>query len=390
MSIPVAAFLSTAALNIVIGVCAAMLLASRTRPKLPPIHWPLAMFVAWTLLAVAFSESPRDGWPQIRKFYIFLALPLVYTAVSRLAHLRAMLLAMVGAAAASAAWSLVQFWAKYRRAQELNQDFYQAYVADRITGFMSHWMTFGGEMMIASLVLFSFLLFASYTRTWLWMGLGCGAAIGAAVLLGGTRSIWPATVIGGLYLVWCWRRKWILAVPVAAAIALVAAPAPVRQRIESVYKPGAADSNQDRVILARTGLRMVAANPWLGVGPEHVQRRFLEYLPEDLGKPPWWGHLHNIYLQYAAERGLPALAALLWLVGATLRRFLGSARRMASGDPRRFAVHAATASILGVLVGGMLEHNLGDSEVLVLFVSMIACGYAALEQEPPKEIGDAG
>jgi hypothetical protein len=82
---------------------------------------------------------------------------------------------------------------------------------------------------------------------------------------------------------------------------------------------------------------------------------------------------------------------LLWLAGKVLIDFLGATRREsgASGD-RRFILHAATASILGVLIGGMLEHNLGDSEVLVLFLSMIGCGYAALEQTATEDRVDAG
>ena len=36
--------------------------------------------------------------------------------------------------------------------------FYEFYVGSRITGFMSHWMTFGGEEMVVLLLLVSYLL----------------------------------------------------------------------------------------------------------------------------------------------------------------------------------------------------------------------------------------
>ena len=54
---------------------------------------------------------------------------------------------------------------------------YDYYLDDRIKGFSSHWMTFGGEQMIALLMLFSFLLFAC-PRRWRSVGWCCGAYCG--------------------------------------------------------------------------------------------------------------------------------------------------------------------------------------------------------------------
>jgi len=28
----------------------------------------------------------------------------------------------------------------------------------------------------------------------------------------------------------------------------------------------------------------------------------------------WYGHLHNIYLQYAAERGIPTMLMMMWML----------------------------------------------------------------------------
>src|SRR5947207_1008235 len=66
-------------------------------------------------------------------------------------------------AALSAAWGLEQFASKYAAAMAAQQNFYEVYVANRITGFMGHWMTFSGEMMIAVLLAGAVLLFA-YSR----------------------------------------------------------------------------------------------------------------------------------------------------------------------------------------------------------------------------------
>ena len=54
---------------------------------------------------------------------------------------------------------------------------------------------------------------------------------------------------------------------------------------------------------------MIEAHPLLGLGPEEPHYQFDQYLPPDVTVPApgWYGHLHNIYLQYAAERGIPVM-----------------------------------------------------------------------------------
>src|SRR5262249_20225086 len=103
--------------------------------------------------------------------------------------------------------------------------------------------------------------------------------------------------------------------------------------------------------------------------------------PEDVQRPlpkGWYGHLHNVYIQYAAERGLPALLFLLWLVGKFVRDLI---RGLAYANEGRFAVCGALAVMAAVLAEGLFEHNLGDSEVLTMFLASVSCGYAALESQ---------
>ena len=58
---------------------------------------------------------------------------------------------------------------------------------------------------------------------------------------------------------------------------------------------------------------MVKANPLVGVGPTRVGARYREFLdPNEPGHVI--PHLHNVPMQIAAERGLPALAAWLGML----------------------------------------------------------------------------
>ena len=44
----------------------------------------------------------------------------------------------------------------------------------------------------------------------------------------------------------------------------------------------------------------------------------------------------------------------------------------------------AAAVIIGTMVEGFFELNLGDSEPLALFLAVLACGYIALERAPEE------
>ena len=88
-------------------------------------------------------------------------------------------------------------------------------------------------------------------------------------------------------------------------------------------------------------------------------------------------HLHNVPMQIAAERGLPALVMWLWFVGAAivgLRPLLRRAR------DRGFAA-TATGAIAAMITAGMFEYNFGDSEFLMLFLVLVTLPFAALRTD---------
>ena len=183
----------------------------------------------------------------------------------------------------------------------------------------------------------------------------------------------------------------ILLAPIALVLLVSLGPDSLRARFTSVLQPhGEVDSNQHRIVTYRTGLRMIQAHPLLGLGPEHVGIHFEEYLPDDVPRPlpdGWYGHLHNIYLQYAAERGLPTLFFLLWLLGRMLLDFTRAAGRGIVPEGT-WLLRAATASILAIMTSGFFEMNLGDTEVLTLFLAIVTCAYVVVDSARPEEKGE--
>ncbi|HEV8041051.1 MAG TPA: O-antigen ligase family protein [Bryobacteraceae bacterium] len=376
---------SIAASQILLGLSLAALLLSSEPLRLPPIKLPLGLFLAGTVISWLASGHIHDGTPQIRKFFVFTVLLVVYSTFRKISEIRALALIWAAVATLSAVRSLFQFAQKYQDSAELHRNFYEFYIGQRITGFMSHWMTFGGEEMIILLFLLA-LLFFSIERRWKAAGWFCAAVLAISLVLGFTRSIFLLGFpVGLLYLLWFWHKWMVAAVPVLAVIAFLVAPVPLKERVTSIMQPhGQADSNLHRSITRRTGIEMIRAHPLLGLGPEVMKdsKTFDQYVPADIPRPlpeGWYGHLHNIYIQYAAERGIPTMLAMLWLIGKVLWDFASTLRAKFAKTEARFVLHGAIAVILAILAEGLLEYNLGDSEVLTLFLAMIAFGYVAKE-----------
>jgi putative inorganic carbon (HCO3(-)) transporter len=373
----VAGIFSIAASHILLGAAILAIIVKRQKLQAPAYWLPLALFLGWTVLSLLVSAEPARGLPQIKKFYVFSIVFVLATVLKRKGDARWFALAMGGAAAISAIWAVVQYIVRANGVDDAG--FYRLYVADRISGFMSHWMTFGGQMMIAFLLLLAFVFFAREKGWLVWAAAASISVMGIAMLLSGTRSIWLGTGVGAAYLIWCWRKWMLLATPLLIGLVIVASPGFVQERIQSIYKPhGDTDSNMHRYVCRQVGYAMIEAHPWFGLGPEQLGVHFKDYIPADIKRPlpeGYYGHLHNIYVQFAAERGIPALLFLLWMLAMILRDFF---RAVGSSGEGKFLLQGAIAATLSILAAGVFEHNLGDSEVLMQFLAAVSIGYAGI------------
>ena len=88
-------------------------------------------------------------------------------------------------------------------------------------------------------------------------------------------------------------------------------------------------------------------------------------------------HLHNVPMQIAAERGLPALAAWIWFVVVTL---IGLWRLVRHPEARPLAT-AALGAVIAMLAAGLSEYNFGDSEFLMLLLVLITLPFAAARED---------
>jgi putative inorganic carbon (hco3(-)) transporter len=381
---------SIAVSEILLALALAALLLSHTRLRFPPILLPLGLFFAASVIAMLASVNPESGRPGLRKFLVFFVALVVYSTVRTLPRVRALLGAMIAVMALSAAASIAQFAHKVQLARQLHRPFYAFYLADRITGFAAHWMILNGQEMML-ILMGAALLFFSLERRWIpWMLLALGV-IFVSLVLGWTRSVWLGTFCGGVYLVWLWKRWWVMTIPAVALAIVLANPLHVGERVRSAFEPhGYTDSNAFRVICRRTGWRMIEAHPWLGLGPEQVKVQFMRWIPSDVPRPLPAGayiHLHNLYLQYAAERGIPALLVFLWMLGKILWDWVRAVRETRDRDLLAI-LHGSIAAMIGVLVVGWEEVNLGETGILIPFLAIVSCAYFAIDVMRERAAGD--
>ena len=393
----VAILFSIAVSQILLAVALGVLLLSGLPLQWPRVAIPLALFLGWTLVSLAFSPDPGLGLPQVRKMLVFMMLLIVYSSFRTMAEAKWLVMGWIVVGTVTAGRGLAQFAVDVAGARAAHADFYHFYIADRIRGFMSHWMTFSGQELFVLLLAAAALLFAPNVKKRLWLWLPCAAIIGLALVLSETRSIWIAAVVAGFYLLWEWNKKAAMAMPLVLIVGLLIAPAAVQQRVRSITNPqGQTDSNRHRIVCWLTGWQMIKAHPMVGVGPEEISRRelFDSYVPASIHWPlpdGWYGHLHSIYIHYAAERGIPAALFLTAALLMALYDFRRAARSLPPGrSDRRMLLQAGAACVIGTMVSGLAELNLGDTEVLTMFLAILCLGYLAADSSKSADLVQTG
>jgi O-antigen ligase len=160
-------------------------------------------------------------------------------------------------------------------------------------------------------------------------------------------------------------------IPIVIVGGLLLAPPAVIERFESIFNRKDL-TTVDRIAMLEAGVAIVKDYALTGVGPDQIERVYPRYRVPDAVKPTN-PHLHNVPMQIAAERGLPALAAWIWFVAAV---FAGLWTLIKKARNKSLAA-AALGAMVAMLAAGLTEYNFGDSEFLMLLLVMITLPFAA-------------
>ena len=131
-------------------------------------------------------------------------------------------------------------------------------------------------------------------------------------------------------------------------------------------------TNRDRLAMLREGEHMIRAHPIVGVGPNMVRSCYGEIRVPDAGR-----RRPTRTCTTCRCRSPPNAAAGAGRLAVVRRRTDRRARQHASRPDQRFLAAAALAAVASMLAAGMFEYNFGDSEFLMLFLSVITLPCAA-------------
>ncbi len=337
-----------------------------------PILLALGAYAIWLIGAIAASSEPLRSLRAVSELFSLTTLLLGLFVVEDELEARRLVDGVCLVAAAIALAGLTQFFLGYGD------------IDRRIRGPLSHYMTFSGVLLVADLLLAARLTHpGGWKSPWRWAAF---VVINAAVLGSLTRSAWVALAISLLALISLRAPRFLLLVPAAALVFYLLAPVPLLSRFASIFDL-TDESNYDRVCMAQAGVEMVRERPLFGIGPDLVKERYPLYR-EPTAPRFTVPHLHNSFLQLAAERGLPALAAYLALMAASIGLAWRQARREGGwSGPRGDLWLGIVLALVAVNVAGLFENNWGDTEVqrLALFVlalPFVLAGTKSAESAP--------
>lgn len=338
---------------VLVGSWLALLATSRGRVRnffaeRPGLTYLMALFLAWTAISIAWSESRPDAITSVTRYALnLLLIPIAYSALRDRRDLVRTFGAIVVGAALAATTGILQ------------PPDPESAIAGRAAGTLGDPNELAAALVVGAALATAFAVNRGFSVS---VRLACGAVsvlcvLGILVSLsrGGLVAL-AATLVASVVVAGRWRVR-IATVAVLVAVAAFGyfsffASLPAKERVTNV------GGGTGRVDLWTVGARMVEAHPILGVGTGQFIVVSIHYLlqPGALER----GDLilstpmiaHNTYLQAFAELGAVGgalfMAIVLFCVGCTWR----TARLLHRlGDVRlEILVRGLLAGICGYLV----------------------------------------
>lgn len=336
----------------------AALFRRETKLALPGFFWPLLAYAALSIIVCFFSVNPEVSFKDARELLLYLVVPIAMSAAASQRGRTWLTAALLTSGLASSLYSIGYLIIKARP-------------GERIQGFMGHYMTQAGLLLLFASAALSFLLFLRNRTRWLW-GIAFILAI-ASLALTLTRSAWVGLVIAASFILVLYRPKALIILPAVIALFLLASPQSMKSRALSIFNPHDY-GNTLRIEYLKAGWQIIREYPLHGTGPDTVDMVFQnpKYGLSEVNRQNV--HLHNNIVQIAAERGVPTLLAwavfIVWAF-ASLLKLLKNKDSMAYPHAA-----AGAAAVLALVTAGLFEYNFADSEITVLFLYLITVPFA--------------
>lgn len=336
-----------------------------------PFMIPLGLFVLFSLGSVLMSTNMLVSLEQSKNLLLLLVIPLVIHATRNYDELKIQITAMAASSFISAATG-----------------FYQVFTGSgggthgyRLTGALGHYMTAGGVFLFFSLLMLSVTVFITAGRSRYLAGALSLLSI-TAMLLTQSRNAYVGMAFALVALFLTWKRQLVFFLPFVLSLAVLLSPPIVRDRMFHIVDLQDA-TVQARISMMETGLSVVSDFPLFGIGPGQVEVHYDHY--KEAMAPGGVPHLHNNLLQIAAEKGLPALAAWLWMIYSIAKAVFITSQDNTKERWRHGLACASFAIIVAMFTAGMFEYNFGDTEVQMFFWAVVFFPFAAVKTSTGQE-----
>ena len=333
-----------------------------------PLGIPFVLFVLACLIAVVNAYDVNYSYSSLKKLLEFLIFFWVLNCVRDNNLRNSLSLILITSATLAGLFGLYQYWQEFLSIQK-----FSIFITteNRPEGTLSTYMTFAGLLMLAGVIALAKILFQKPTHKWL---LGSIGIITLSLLLNLSRQAWFGFLIALIFLVFFWRKKILLLIPIMLLVIYVASPLSVQQRVKSTL------SGEDRTFTMRTALwkggwEIFKDYPLAGCGFRCVDLVNSQY-PDPTGYIARFRGMHNNLIQVAVDTGILGVTAWLGIWFYFFRFLYHKAITLEKNANERWVILGSAAAMLAFLAAGFFETNFYDSEVAMLLYFIMALPFS--------------
>ena len=347
--------------------------------ELGVLSLPLALYVGWTGLSLAWSGDVHEGAIELLAFYV--PFTVLAVAVARLPWSKLGLRALYGEVGVMALiFAAVGFYQYQTRNLFENP---KVITANAYTPFFRVNSVFWdpsvyGRFLVVAIIPSAVLIVRGRSLKLAWIAAAAIAVTWVGLLMSYSQSSYAAlivAVIGLAIVAWRWWSLAAVALVAVMIAGLAVAQPQVRRSIVHHTHSGLNAATSGRASLVSNGIHIAVAHPVLGVGVggfkhAYAERRHLR------GKAPKIAASHDAPVTVAAETGFVGLAFAAWLALAAL---FGAFRRV----DRSFRGCASLA--FGLALAAILCHSLFYNDFFEDPMTWMLFGLVALAGSAPDE-----
>ena len=341
-----------------------------------PLGIPVLLFALASLLAVADAYDASYSFKSLKKLLEFLIFFWVLNCVREESIRNSLSLVLIASATVAGLLGLYQYW------QDLGPTI-QIESSNRPEGSLSTYMTFAGLLMLVGVIALARGLFQKPMKRWVWASIGI---IILALLLTHTRQAWFGFLIGAVFLVFVWRKKVILLLPIILLVFYTVSPISVQTRIMAPFYGSGDATLEARINLWQVGWKIFKDYPLTGCGfscVDLVNSQYPDPLYEktqDLRRSvKYLQGMHNNFMQLAVDTGTLGLTAWIGIWVCFFRLLYHRAKTLKEYPQEGWAIFGSASAALAFLAGGLFESNLYDTEVVMVLYFIMALPFSGNE-----------